>query len=208
MIDPQFTVPGHTMPNLSIEARLNSFREDLNTKNNIVIAHRRILSGDCFALTDEQHHSLREAVAHFFKVPAMEVVVVGSAKLGFSIAPKKMYRSFGNESDVDVAIASQHLFDRLWNQTYEYFQENPGSWSNVNDFRKYLFEGWVRPDFLPPSRVFPLSQEWWEFFRGLTSSDKYGRNKITGALFRSWYYLERYQAAAVNGCRTHSTEKQ
>jgi hypothetical protein len=41
-------------------------------------------------------------------------VVVGSAKLGFSIVPDKRYRAFGETSDIDVVLCSSALFDLFW----------------------------------------------------------------------------------------------
>jgi hypothetical protein len=45
-----------------------------------------------------RYYSLKAAVAEQFQIHPNEIIVVGSAKLGFSIAPTKRYRAFGETS--------------------------------------------------------------------------------------------------------------
>lgn len=46
------------------------------------------------------------------------VVMVGSAKTGYSLSPKKFLKSFSDEeecrSDIDIAVVSPQLFDYFW----------------------------------------------------------------------------------------------
>jgi hypothetical protein len=58
----------------------------------------------------------------------------------------------------------------------------------------------MRPDKLPPAASFRRAQEWWEFFRSMTSSGAFGPYKITGALYKSWHFLESYQQKCVIDC--------
>ena len=54
-----------------------------------------------------------EISSHFGERPE-NVYLVGSAKLGFSIAPHKLWQPFSDESDIDVVIISEDLFKSLW----------------------------------------------------------------------------------------------
>lgn len=42
------------------------------------------------------------------------IAIVGSAKLGFSLSPDKDYSSFNDESDIDLVVVSQSLFNQSW----------------------------------------------------------------------------------------------
>ena len=121
---------------------------------------------------------------------------MGSAKTGFSIAPDKRYRPFGETSDIDVVICSSTLFDAIWKDVFDYWARGE-NWPSLGAFRKYLFRGWMRPDKLPPAASFQRAQDWWEFFRTVTSSGSFGPYKITGALYKSWHFLESYQQKCV-----------
>ena len=42
------------------------------------------------------------------------ITVVGSGKIGFSLSPDTFPRQFSEESDIDVVVVNEELFDRLW----------------------------------------------------------------------------------------------
>ena len=165
---------------------------------------RHVTYGDCYALTADEYFALKQEVGRQFHVHPNQVVVVGSAKLGFSIAPGKRYRAFGETSDIDVAFCSSELFDAIWRDLYDYWRRG-GPWLQLGDFRKYLFRGWMRSDKLPPENSSVRSQEWWEFFRKITASGRFGRYAIAGALYKDWYFLETYQSRCVEDCQHQET---
>lgn len=151
-------------------------------------------------LSQDQYFSLRTEVASHFNLHPNEILIVGSAKLGFSIAPNKRYINFSDTSDIDVVLVSNSLFDEIWQSTFDYYN-NGGDWSQFKDFKNYHFRGWIRPDKFPPERSFQRCSDWWEFFRELTKSGKYGQYKIRGALYKSWHYLENYQKFCTQRCK-------
>lgn len=167
------------------------------------VVQKHIIGGDCFTLTADKHFELKRTVADRFNLNPHSVIVVGSAKLGFSIARHKRYRHFGNVSDIDVAIVSDELFDKVWQLVFEYSM-SPGRdiyWDKDNRFKTYLFRGWIRPDKLPPPSGFEYRTEWFEFFRSLTASGAYGEYKVGAGLYRSMYFLERYQSICTRQCQ-------
>jgi hypothetical protein len=164
------------------------------------VVRRHITYGSVFALTDELHFALKTEVSRQFGVHPSEVVVVGSAKLGFSLKPRELFRSFWEQSDIDIAIVSPALFDELWEEVFDY-EGRGGSWSEQIPFKEYLFKGWIRPDKLPQGVSFPRGRAMWDYFIDVTRSRRYGPYRLRGAVFRSWRFLEAYQALAVTSCR-------
>lgn len=162
-------------------ATADRFRSDLTALGNADMVGKHILSGSCHALDDDLHWRLRKAVADRLSVYPNQVVVVGSARLGFSIVEHKLLRPFGDTSDIDVAVVSSELFDDYWQRVYQY-ERDGGYWERSADFKRYLFRGWMRPDLLPSSPSFEPTKHWWELFRGLTASGAYGPYKIRGGL--------------------------
>lgn len=182
-----------------MEEHIENFKCDFNVLSPIEIVRKRIIFGNCVILDDNSYLSLRNKIADRFDLHPNEIIVVGSTKLGFSIAPHKRYKSFGDTSDIDVAVVSSDLFDKVWFSVYEasLIKKN---WFKGEDFKNYLFQGWIRPDLFPPSSRFRFRDEWWEFFRLLTQSGEFGPYKIAGGIYKSWLFLENYQTNAVNDC--------
>lgn len=58
----------------------------------------------------------RHNMADGLGVPAPSVIVVGSARLGYSLNPQNAFKDFGRESDIDVAIVDQKIFEETWSE--------------------------------------------------------------------------------------------
>jgi hypothetical protein len=182
-----------------VQSRIERFKADLPRLPISSIVRKHITFGDSYILDPDDYFDLKAEVAEHFEIHPSEVIVVGSGKLGFSIVNEKRYRHFGEGSDLDVAIISPDLFEKIWQSVYDYRNE-VGYWARENEFKNYLFRGWIRPDMLPPSSKFSLCKDWWDFFRSLAVQRKYGPYKIAAGLYRSWHFLENYQSICVMGC--------
>ncbi|SDP22971.1 hypothetical protein SAMN05428975_0789 [Mucilaginibacter sp. OK268] len=170
---------------------VDTFKQDLTALDSEKIVEKWITSGKCAMVSDNEYEELKKQVSKHFNIDKSQVLIVGSARLGFSLAPKKLFRKFSNSSDIDVAIVSSVLFDSIWKNVYQLDQEKI-IWETSDTFKEYHFNGWIRPDLLPPSNQFNFNQLWWEFFRRLTSSGKFGNYKITGALYKDWEFFKGY----------------
>jgi len=80
---------------------------------------KRLLHGTpkIFRGREDAYYDFRKRVADEFNVNFHEVFIIGSAKLGFS--PHKQ-RPFSYDSDVDVAIVSTALYERIMGYIHEY----------------------------------------------------------------------------------------
>lgn len=64
----------------------------------------------------------KEIVSSIFDISFHSVQIVGSAKVGYSLSEKKILKPFHEEtadsesSDIDVAIVSERLFSKIWDQ--------------------------------------------------------------------------------------------
>ncbi len=190
-----------------LNEKIAEFKLDLSLLDSKQIVRKYITYGNTYVIAESKYFELKDLVSEYFDIHPSQVIIVGSGKLGFSISenkvkdpPKLRYRYFGDDSDIDVAIISEKLFDKIWEEVYDYYGEK-GFWYSMPAFSKYLFQGWIRPDKLPPSKKFKVANDWWDFFQMITNSDKFGSYKISAGLYKSWYFLENYQMTAVNQCK-------
>ena len=184
-----------------VNQRICEFKKDLNDLSPIEMVRKYITSGDCFILSNDQYFDLRSKVACCFGLHPNEVLVVGSAKLGFSIAPCQLYNTFSTESDIDVALVSSKLFDEIWQSGYDY-KYSGEDWKKKehSKFIKYLFRGWIWIDMLPESPLIPLIDKGVKLFEKMTSSGMFGNHKISGGLYKSYFFLENYQKICIEHC--------
>jgi hypothetical protein len=195
---------------------LEQFKADLQALPSAEIFRRYIAVDACRGLVDVDERELRAKIAHRFEVQLDEVLIVGSAKLGFTLRAKKIkgdepsvrpaFSPFSYNSDVDIAIVSSDLFDNFWKRCFEFWQSSGyryagDYWPQGRNFRDYIFRGWMRPDHLPSEGSFTYRREWFNFFRKLTSEGAAGDYKISAGVYRETYFLEAYQRAAIEQCR-------
>lgn len=189
-----------------IEEMLKAFKGDLEVMTAEAVVAKHIIMGPSRILDEKGHFELRQEVASFAKVNGNDVVLVGSAKLGFSVSPLKRYKHFGDESDIDVAVVSNDLFDKVWRDVYLYSQRS-APWDEIKEFQKYLFQGWIRPDKLPPAKHFAFRSDWWEFFNRISADGNFGNIKITGGLYKSYDFLQDYHCQAIRACQDEEKTK-
>lgn len=160
-----------------------------------LLAHGRSILGQEF------EEKLRARVAENFGVDVDDVYLVGSAKLGFSPKPGQYLKPFSDGSDIDIAIVSKDLFARIWHEVVEMARAN--EYFDLNKFKHYHFQGWIRPDKMPPSAEYETCRAWWDFFRELSSSEEFLRMKISAGLYHDGRFLKRYQLGSLQGLRDH-----
>jgi hypothetical protein len=115
-----------------IQSRINDFKSDLTNMSVPTMVRKHITFGDCYVFENGKYFDLKAEVADHFEIHPSEIVLVGSAKMGFSIAPRKRYRPFGDLSDIDIAIVSPLLFEKIWQQVFDYRDNISYFWDHHN----------------------------------------------------------------------------
>jgi len=189
--------------------RISEFSKYVADANDKQVFDRYYYSGSSAVLSSEQETELRRRISDQFNISMREVFLVGSAKIGCTLThkPKRAPLSpFGDESDVDVAIISEQLFNQYWKLVFDHWAD-AGDWSKAGKFKSYLFRGWLRPDMMPVDSEFPISNDWFEFFRSLQASGVSEGYKISAGIYHGDDFWERYASTALASCRTFIKEK-
>lgn len=172
---------------------------------------RRTLHGTplVFNGDEDAFYNFRKRIAEKFEISFHEVFITGSAKLGFSPHKRKL---FDLESDIDVAIISDVLYDRIMSSIHEYqmqLRENRKAVSvdeikRYHKFLEYGAIGWMRPDLLPTSfRVQELKKDWFDFFDSIShGKSEVGNYKVTAGAFKSYGHLEHYVLSGLRSLKT------
>lgn len=160
-------------------------------------------------------YTFRADLAKTLNVNINDIIIVGSAKLGFSVkthnfvlfdkGTDKFNKS--KKSDIDIAVVSRDLFDDLSYQIYNmsrHFEKDwkAENWVNnryysegktlktpiYNSYVEYLAKGWFRPDFTP--EMFLSS---WNCTSVIDNWRKsFGNRKIGLGIYSNWVFFKHY----------------
>jgi len=148
---------------------------------------------------ENEYFEFRNKIAKNFGISFHEVFIVGSAKLGFSYIKNK---DFDYDSDVDVVIVNEKLFDKYYDKIgdYQYLLDKNHRTVDLSElkeyslFLRYLVKGWMRPDKLPISfQTYILKKEWFDFFNSISNNkSEVGDYQVRAGLYKNYHYIEKY----------------
>ncbi|WP_148311550.1 hypothetical protein [Amycolatopsis japonica] len=148
----------------------------------------------------------RHRVATQLDVDPMAVQLVGSARLGYSMNPRKEYKRFDEDSDLDIAVVSLELFDKAWSEL-RHIIDNQSLEGKKNYLRKLVFEECIALDIVLPHLSFG---EQWSQARDLFIQDL-GRDfrncSVNYRLYRNHRSLRSYQLKSVSTARDRAIEE-
>ncbi|SOD60684.1 hypothetical protein SAMN06297387_102215 [Streptomyces zhaozhouensis] len=148
----------------------------------------------------------RHLVATELGVDPMAVQLVGSARLGYSMNPRKGFRKFNSRSDLDIAIISPELFDKAWRELRVIIEDEVFS-GQKSYLRKLVFEECIALDVVLPRLSFG---EQWSRSRDLFVQDLGGAfrgREVNYRLYRNHGALRNYQVKSVNIARDRAIEE-
>ncbi|MBO6243024.1 MAG: hypothetical protein J6O41_00410 [Clostridia bacterium] len=128
------------------------------------------------------------------------VVMVGSAKIGYSLSPNKFLKHFTDEgeekSDIDIAIVSPYLFDFYWNmfrKSYDATKETLYQYISRAIYRGYISD---RDMF----NIEECRKEWVKLSSAATrqlQSKMYFKHDIHYRIYRDWKDMEEYHIQTI-----------
>ncbi len=181
---------------------VDEFKDALQTTSLEALIQQHIFSGVPFVFRQRplDSNTLVRHLRSHLPLNDDDVIIVGSAKIGFSLGPDTFPRQFSDDSDIDVAVANQELFDMIWTTMlkWNYPRRNQLDGIDLKWVRKRMTElywGWFRPEtfrfdglslrtMLNPLR--DVSTQWFNAFQSLSHYPEFSRRTIEGRLYRSW----------------------
>lgn len=132
------------------------------------------------------------------------VVMVGSAKIGYSLSPKKFLKTFTengeSKSDIDIAIVSSQLFDFFWKlfrKSYDVTKEG---------LYKYISRGIYR-GYISDKDMYNIDNcrvEWLNLSSEATRQlqrEMYFKHEIHYRIYRDWKDMEEYHIQAIENLK-------
>jgi hypothetical protein len=127
------------------------------------------------------------------------IYIVGSAKMGYSLAPRKFGRPFAPESDIDVVVIDSNLYDTMWTSILRWHyrrrhrlpprdrkwdtERREGLYWGYLDPSRLHYDGLTRPAPLRAARK--VSTAWFSAFKSLGLIPELAERNLGGRLYRS-----------------------
>ncbi len=181
-------------------------RQLKNEEEIIDFCRKYLIHGIPYIFTDNQddYYEFRKRIANQFDINFYEIYITGSAQLGFSPMRQKQ---FDDDSDIDVAIVSSQLYEKMLEHIDDYQMELRQARETVtgkelkeyHSFLEYTAIGWIRPDKLPLSfGVRILKKSWFDFFQSISyDRSEVGNYKVSAGVFKNYSYFERYTISTL-----------
>lgn len=157
-----------------------------------------------FINREDEYYDFRKRIANNFNISFNEVFITGSAKLGFSPLKEKQ---FDYESDIDVAIVSNCLYEEILESIRCYQMELRKARRSIttkeidmyHSFLEYVAIGWIRPDKLPIFfQIQDMKNNWFNFFKSISyNKSEVGNYKVSAGVFKSYLCFEHYTISGI-----------
>ena len=159
-----------------------------------------------FSGQPEVHREMVDEISRGLRVPTTSICVVGSARLGFSLAPQNFGRPFGQYSDLDIIVVSHTLFDPSW---LDILTNRRTPWSELRKQTRYrliehrekhrIYNGWIVPHFIP--EALGIGERWLTTFNGLSQIPFLAGREVSGRLYRTWDHAKLYHRWSLERLR-------
>lgn len=147
--------------------------------------------------------TFKEIVSRTLKVEFYEVHLVGSAKIGFSLSPKKSFKLFDENSDFDIALISNDLFYQYWSLLREY-----NVYGNISNRIKHgIYNGYIDEYFFGHDENLKAKVDEWISPCNKALQDSLGLiHRVSYRIYRSWSDLKTYQIHSIEKAQDHKGE--
>jgi hypothetical protein len=123
------------------------------------------------------------------RIHPFQLVISGSAHLGFSPVPEKLGKPFNSmESDIDFCVISPELFEAWWTELQSSGLDRPTRDLVSRD----LFWGFINPANLQGVSLY--GTRWWSTFGALRTDRAKG---VRGRLFKNFWSMQSYNRLSV-----------
>jgi hypothetical protein len=117
-----------------------------------------------FAGDANAHIEWKHELSKRIDVDARALCLVGSSVSGISLNPRKKYKKFDNNSDIDVAAISDHHFDLAWNwmrniSSAEWFKLSKSAQASIDEHKtRLIYYGTIATDQIV--QFLPFGKRW------------------------------------------------
>lgn len=176
-------------------------KQELESSTTSIFITKWILEHTPYVFEDyeTEYISWRHEIAEKLRIDARDIIITGSASLGFSLNPNKNFKSFDKKSDIDINIISHHYFDVAWHDLIHLSPAgiSPKMKTALEDHRKRLiYWGTVATDKILP--LLSFGGEWDRIIKTCQLPEPLVDHEINFRIYKDALSIRNYIALSVN----------
>jgi hypothetical protein len=149
----------------------------------------------------ELYRTWKRKLAKLIEVDPLNITIIGSGGIGFSLNPHKDFRPFSDKSDIDVAVVSEYHFAIAWRALRALKLPDVRTFKDreaVKEHRtNYIYWGVIATDKV--LHYLPFVRPWTEAVASMTGERPTEEREIKIRLYRDYDALRSYH---MNGLET------
>ena len=176
---------------------------DLAKKGKVEEILAQMFSGEPFAFSERpgEYPKFRQQIATALKSEPANIVVVGSGRFGFSLAPHKFGRPFHDRSDIDVIIVDPNFFDTAWLELIRYDVKSLTFDYDVQQSLRehrsnHVFWGYLEPYNLKTA-LSMYRKNWFPMIAALGFFRAAAGRSVKARVYRTWEHAKNYHRYGI-----------
>ena len=183
---------------------LKNIRNDLLTIPPDVFISKWIMekTPNIFFVNEVKYYEWKHKMASRLQIDARDIIITGSACLGYSLNPKKNFKRFSQYSDIDVGIISNYYFDIAWHElrNQKYYKLNNNMKQALEDHRnRLIYWGTIATDKILP--ILSFGKLWNEVINEMRSNPPINEREINFRIYKDNKSFRDYQINSVRECQ-------
>lgn len=146
----------------------------------------------------------RDSIAEELKIDPSDIIITGSAGIGYSLNPNKGFKEFDDSSDIDVCIVSQHYFNIAWHELINVSPDRLGDTrmrTALNDHRQRLiYWGTIATDKILP--LLSFAKSWNDIINASKKLPELEAHDINFRIYKDKLAIRRYLKISVEKAKT------
>ena len=150
-----------------------------------------------------QYIDWRHELSDKIKIDPSDIIITGSANLGFSLNPNKNFKEFDHISDVDICIFSEYYFTIAWHDLLNLSLVGLSNKMNtvVKEHRnRYIYWGTIATDQILP--LLSFGRTWARIIPQMSKYKPLGDHEIHFRIYRDRHSFRSYLLTSIENRRT------
>lgn len=148
-------------------------------------------------------------LGNLIEVDPRNIVLTGSAAIGYSLNPHKNFRRFSNKSDIDCGVVSSYHFDLAWRylrqQRVEWLTQPARVREAISIHRQnYIFEGTIATDKM--LALLPFGRTWSSALQSMSKEQPTIGRDIKLRVYKDFEALRNYQMKGLRDAKAKLLE--